>query len=150
MGRKNGKGGAHTQHAGGVVQRCQGAELFVSCDQLFGDQGALAELLTAVDAAVTDGADLADAVDDLAFTGGHHLHHLLKGLGVSGEGAGNFPLAAAHLVGDAAAFHADTLAQTLAQDLLAVHINKLILQGRRTAVDNQNFHDVFLQFCCFM
>ena len=125
------------------MQRSQGAELFISSNQLFGDQSALAELLAAVNAAVADSANLADIVNDLALAGGHHLDHLFKGLGVSGEGAGDFPLAAAHLVGDAAAFHADTLAQTLAQDLLAIHIDQLILQGRRAAVDNQNFHDVF-------
>ena len=134
--------GTQTQHAGGVVQRSQGAQLFISLDQFFGDQCALAELLAAVDAAVADGADLADIVDDLAFAGSHHLNDLFKSLGVGGEGSGDFPLAAANLVGDAAAFHADTLAQALAQHLLAIHIDELILQGRGAAVDNQNFHDV--------
>ena len=46
---------------------------------------------------------------------------------------------------DHAAFHANALAQALAQHLLAVHIDQLILQGRRTAVNNQNFH-----LCCLL
>ena len=44
------------------------------------------------------------------------------------------------VMGDHAALHADALAQALAQHLLTVHIDELIFQGRRTTVDNQNFH----------
>ena len=46
------------------------------------------------------------------------------------------------LMGDHAAFHADALAQTLAEDFLALHIDQLVLQAGRTAVDNQNFHGI--------
>ena len=37
---------------------------------------------------------------------------------------------------------ADALAQTLAEDLFALHIDQLVLQAGRTAVDNQNFHGI--------
>ena len=36
-------------------------------------------------------------------------------------------------------------AQAFAQHLFAVHIDQLILQGRRTAVNNQNLH-----LCCLL
>ena len=54
-------------------------------------------------------------------------------------------LGAVGLVSDHAALHANALAQAFAQHLLAVHIDQLILQGRRTAVNNQNFH-----LCCLL
>ena len=128
------------EDACGVVQRSQGAQLTDGVDDLVGDQAAGLELLTAVDDAVADGADLADIVDALALAGGHLLHDLSKSLGVGGEDRGSGSLVAVSFMGDHAALHADALAQTLAQHLLTVHIDELIFQGRRTTVDNQNFH----------
>ena len=40
------------------------------------------------------------------------------------------------------AVDADALAQTLAENLFALHIDQLVLQAGRTAVDNQNFHGI--------
>ena len=128
------------EDACGVVQRSQGAQLTDGVDDLVGDQAAGLELLTAVDDAVADGADLADIVDALALAGGHLLHDLSKCLGVGGEDGRGGGLVAVGLVSDHAALHANALAQALAQHLLAVHIDQLILQGRRAAVNNQNFH----------
>jgi len=128
------------EDACGVVQRSQGAQLADGVDDLVGDQAAGLELLTAVDDAVADGADLADIVDALALAGGHLLHDLSKSLGVGGEDRGSGSLVAVSFMGDHAALHADALAQALAQHLLTVHIDELIFQGRRTTVDNQNFH----------
>ena len=108
-------------------------------------QAMINTLLAAVHDTVTDGIDLADVVDALAFAGGHLLHDLGKCLGVGGEDSGRGGLVAVGLVGDHAAFHANALAQALAQHLLAVHIDQLILQGRRAAVNNQNFH-----LCCLL
>ena len=100
----------------------------------------LLELLTAVDNTVADGVNLAHIVDALALAGGHLLHDLSKSLGVGGEDRGSGSLVAVGVMGDHAALHADALAQALAQHLLTVHIDELIFQGRRTTVDNQNFH----------
>ena len=59
---------------------------------------------------------------------------------MGGEDRGSGSLVAVGVMGDHAALHADALAQALAQHLLTVHIDELIFQGRRTTVDNQNFH----------
>ena len=122
-------GSLNAQDACGVVQGGQGAQLTDGLDDLVGDQAALLELLTAVDNTVADGVDLAHIVDALALAGGHLLQ--------DGRGGSLF---AVGLVGDHAALHANALAQALAEHFLAVHIDELILQGRRTAVNNQNFH----------
>ena len=133
-------GGLDTQDAGRVVQRGQGAQLAQGLDHFGGDQAAGLELFAAVDHAVADGVDLADIINDLAIAGGHLLHNLSKCFGVSGEDGRGGGFIAVGFMGNHAAFHANALAQALAQHLLAVHIDQLILQGRRAAVNNQNFH----------
>ena len=138
-------GGLDTQNTGGIVQRSQRAQLTQRVDDLIGDQAAALELLAAMHDAVTDGVDLAHVIDALACTGGHLLHDLGKSLGVGGEDRRGGSLGAVGLVSDHAALHANALAQAFAQHLLAVHIDQLILQGRRTAVNNQNLH-----LCCLL
>ena len=133
-------GGLDAQDACGVVQGSQRAQVVDGLDDLGGDEAALLELLAAVDDAVADGVDLGNAVNDLACAGGHLLHDLGECLGVGGEDCRGGSLGAVGLVSDHAALHANALAQALAQHLLAVHIDQLILQGRRAAVNNQNFH----------
>ena len=135
-------GGLDTQDGGGVVQGGQGAQVMDGLDDLRGDQATFLELLAAVDHAVADGVDLGNAVNDLALAGGHLLHDLGECLGVGGEDGGRGGLVAVALVGDHAAFHADTLAQTFAKNLFTVHVDELVLQAGRAAVDNQNFHGV--------
>ena len=139
--------GLNAQDACGVVQGGQGAQLPEGVDDFIGDQAAGLELLAAMDNAVADGVDLADIVDALALAGGHLLHDLSKSLGVGGEDRRGGGLVAVGLVGDHAALHADALAQALAQHLLAIHIDQLIFQGRRTAVNNQNFHLLVPPYC---
>ena len=138
-------GGLDTQNTGGVVQRSQRAQLTQRVDDLIGDQAAALELLAAMHDAVADGVDLAHVIDALACTGGHLLHDLGKSLGVGGEDCRGGSLGAVGLVSDHAALHANALAQAFAQHLFAVHIDQLILQGRRTAVNNQNLH-----LCCLL
>ena len=140
LGAKDLAGGLDAQDAGGVVQGSQGAQLTQGGNDFVGDQAAGLELLAAVDHPVTDGVDLVHALNALAGAGGHLLDDLVECLGVGGENGRGGGLVAVGVVGDHAALHADALAQALAQHLLAVHINQLILQGRRTTVDNQNFH----------
>ena len=124
------------------MQGSQRAQLADGLNDLIGDQAAFLELLAAVHDAVADGVDLADVVDALAFAGGHLLHDLGKCLGVGGEDGGRGGLVAVALVGDHAAFHTDALAQTFAKNLFSVHVDELVLQAGRAAVDNQNFHGV--------
>ena len=135
-------GGLDAQDGGRVVQRSQRAQVVDRLDDLGGDQAALLELLAAVDHAVADGVDLGNALNDLALAGGHLLDDLGESLGVGGEDGGRGGLVAVGLMGDHAALHADALAQTFAQDLLALHVDQLVLQAGRTAVDNQNFHGI--------
>src|SRR5699024_3812427 len=106
------------------------------------DQAALFELFAAVYNAVTNGVDLADLVNHLALAGGHLLDDFAKRFGMGGEDRGRGSLMAVGLVGDHAALHANAFTQALAKNLLTVHIDELVLQARRTAVDNQNFHGV--------
>ena len=140
-------GSLDAQDACGVVQGSQGAQLADGVDDIIGDQAAGLELLAAMHHAVADSVDLADIVDALALAGGHLLDDLSKRLGVGGEDRRGGGLVAVCLVGDHAALHADALAQALAQHLLAVHIDQLIFQGRRTAVNNQNFHLLVPPYC---
>ena len=142
-------GAAQALHAGGVVQGSQGGQLLILGNNFIGHQHALVEGLAAVDAPVADGADFADVVNGLALAGGHLLHHLVEGLHMGGHGAGLGPLLTVLLMGDAAALVADALAQALAQQLLIVHVDELILQGRGTAVDDQNVHKNISFFCDF-
>ena len=135
-------GSLDTQDGGGVMQGSQGAQVMDSLDDLGGDQAALLKLLAAVNNTVADGVDLGNAVNNFALAGGHLLHDLGKCLGVGGEDGGRGGLVAVALVGDHAAFHTDALAQTFAKNLFSVHVDELVLQAGRAAVDNQNFHGV--------
>lgn len=124
----------------------QGAQLTQGGNHLVIDQAAGLELLAAVDHAVADGIDLCHVVDALALASGHLLHDLSKCLGVGGEDRRSGGLVAVGVMGDHAALHADALAQAFAQHLLAIHVDQLILQRRRSAVNNQNFHLSFLPY----
>ena len=140
-------GSLDAEDAGRVVQRSQRAQLADGVDDFVGDQAAGLELLAAMDDAMANGVDLLDIVNALALAGGHLLDDLSKSLGVGGEDRRSGSLMAVGLVGDHAALHADALAQALAQHLLAIHIDQLIFQGRRTAVNNQNFHLLVPPYC---
>ena len=48
--------------------------------------------------------------------------------------------AVGRLVAEVAHLHADALAVALAEHLLGLHVDELILQGRAAGVDDQNFH----------
>ena len=122
-------GSLDAQNGSGVMQRSERAQVADGLNDLGGDQAALLELLAAVDNAVADGIDLSNAVDDFAFAGGHLLDQFGKGFGMGGEDGGSGLFLAVGFMGDHAAFHADTLAQTFAQDFLAVHVDELILQA---------------------
>ena len=91
---------------------------------------------------MANGIDFADLINDLAFAGGHLLDDFAERFGMGGEDGGRGRLVAVGLVGNHAALHADPFAQAFAQYLFTVHVDELVLQARRTAVDNQNFHGV--------
>ena len=128
--------------AAGLCSGARGERSRMAFDDIGGDQAALLELLAAVDHAVTDGIDLADAVNDFAVAGGHLLDDFAERFGMGGEDCRRRGLLTVGFMGDHAAFHADTFTQAFAEHLLTVHIDELVLQARRTAVDNQNFHGV--------
>ena len=86
-------------------------------------------LFAAVDDAMADGINLTHRVDHLAVAGGHLLDDFAEGFGMGGEDGGSGLFLAVGFMGDHTAFHADTLAQTFAQDFLAVHVDELILQA---------------------
>ena len=133
-------GAAQALHMSHVVNGSQGSDLLDLVDDGIGHDLALGEELSTLHNAVADGADLALILHNSALAGGHHLNDLGESLGVGGEGNLFGPGAAVGLMGDLAALDADALAQALAQHVLIVHVDELVLQRRRTAVDNQNLH----------
>ena len=87
--------------------------------------------------------DLGDGVDDLAFAGGQDFDDLGKSLGVGGEIAVCLCVdAGIGLVGDKTAFDADALAVALGNDVLIFHVDELILHGRTSCIDDQDFHSL--------
>ena len=111
-----------------VVNRGQGGNFFNFVDDGVCDKLRLCKEFRALHHAVANGADLAFILHHGALAGGHHFHNLHKGFRVGGEGHLLLPFFAVRLVHDFRALDADALAQALAQNGLAVHINQLILQ----------------------
>ena len=96
--------------------------------------------------AVADGIDLVDAGDHAPLGVGEELENQGDGLIVAGHGVVLFVSSlTGALMGDDTG-QTDLLAQTLGQNLLLIHIEKLILQGRASGVDNQDFHGIVFSF----
>ena len=125
----------------GVVERSEGDDFFDSLDDFGGDEDGLRELLAAVDYAVAGRAELVEALEDAEFRIDEDVENVLDSRRVVGEG--NFArhgVEAGLRVLDARAFDSDALDETLRKDLLAFHVDELILQRRASAVENKNFH----------
>ena len=90
-----------------------------------------------------EGKQVLDAVDVAMPTHSEAIQAVLNGLAVSGHGDGSgldgFLAGKLGLIGEQTV-DADTLAQTLRQQLARGGVEQLILQGRRTCVDDQNIH----------
>ena len=157
--------GADAHQVGGIVQRAQRDVLLDGGDAGVVDQAGGGELLAAVQHPVAHGADLVQVGDDagagqvrLAVVGvvlgvdavlaHQHVQHDLHGLGV---GVALLQLLlldllALPLIGQVGGgvHGADALDQALGDHGLVVHVDQLELQGGRTGVDDQYFHDVSL------
>ena len=94
--------------------------------------------------------DLGDGVDDLAFAGGQDFDDLGKGFGMGGEVAILFFAdAGVGLIGDETSFDADALAVALGNDVLIFHVDELLLHGRTSCIDDQDFHSLTTIPCFF-
>ena len=97
--------------------------------------------VAAVENAMADGVDLIQRLNNAVFRVGEDVQNGGDGLGMGGHG--DLPLDLDILVGNLvgqSAVEGDTLAQTLGKDLTGVRVHELILEGRASCVDNQNFH----------
>ena len=143
----DGLAGVDAGDVGGVVEGGQGNALGDGGHDVLVDQHRVGKLLAAVDDAVTHGADLPHALDHAVLLAGQLIQHGGNGLGVGGHGhvLVEHGLAVLGLVGQVAV-DADALAQTLGQELLALHVQQLVLQRGGAAVDNKNFHKSFPLF----
>ena len=96
-----------------------------------------------MDDAVADSVDLLHGADDAVLLVDERVQHGLDGLAVGGHGDGSgldgFLAGKLGLIGEQTV-DADALAQTLRQQLARGGVEQLILQGRRTCVDDQNIH----------
>ena len=135
--------GLDADDVGGVVERGEGIALLDCLHDLVGDDDGLGKLFAAVDDAVADSVDLLHGADDAVLLVDERVQHGLDGLVVGGHGDGSgldgFLAGKLGLIGEQTV-DADTLAQTLRQQLARGGVEQLILQGRRTCVDDQNIH----------
>ena len=137
--------GLDADDVGGVVQGREGIALLDGGHDLVGDDDGLGELLAAVDHAVTDRVDLLHGADDTVLLVHESVQNSRDGFVVSGHGdvGGLDGLLALELglVGELAV-DADALAKALGEQRAGGGIEKLILQGRASCVDDQNIHVV--------
>ena len=98
--------------------------------------------------AVTDGADLAHALDNAVFGAGELVENGSNGLGVGGQGDVLIELRLAVLgLVLQMAVDANAFAKTLGKKRFGLHVQKLILQGGGACVDDKNFHGTVLSYC---
>ena len=133
--------GADAGDVGGVVEGGQGDALLNGGHDLVVNAHGGGELLPAVDHPVAHRVDLGGGLNDPVLRAQQGVQHGLDGLGMGGHG--DLKLVLGVLGGDLvgqAAVDADALAQALGQHLAGVGVHELILEGRATCVDDQNFH----------
>ena len=138
----DGGAGVDAGDVGGVVQRGEGGAVLEGLHDLVGDAHGAGELLAAVDDAVADSVDLAHALHDAVLCAGQLVDDRGNGLGVGRQGdvLVEHGLAADERGVLQVTVDADALAQALGQDGLGLHVDELVLQGRASGVDDQNFH----------
>ena len=126
---------------GRIMERTQGDAVTDGLLAGLVDDAGFDKTVAAVENAVADGVDLIQRLDNAVFRVGENVQNGGDGLGMGGHG--NFPLDLDILVGNLvgqSAVEGDTLAQTLGKDLAGIRVHELILEGRASCVDNQNFH----------
>ena len=125
----------------GVVERAEFAALFDCCNNVLVDDNGTGELLTAVKYAVTYCCDLAHRSDNAVIGRYESIGNELDSLTVvSHLDVDLVVLTTGNLVLEVTAFDTDTVTHTLCEYGLIGHIDKLILDGRASCVDNENFH----------
>ena len=135
--------GFNTHQVGRIVQRSQGEAV---TDRLFrgvvhNNRGR--ERAAAVQHPMADSTDFISALDHAELRILQDLEHQLCSGFMVRDLLCDLSLFVTGAVLQLAALNADTFDQALGQLLLAVHVDQLILQGRRTCVHNQNFHTCF-------
>ena len=131
--------GADTHQVGGVVQGAQRNALLDGGNNVVIDDAGVKELHAAVQDAMAHSIDLVGGLDDAVHRVNQNGQNRLNGLGVGGHGDVLDNLLAVCVVGQAAV-DVDTLAQALGGHHTGIRIHQLILEGRRTGIDNQNVH----------
>ena len=123
------------------VQRRDVAALFQVGKHLLADEHRLGQPFAAVDDTVADGADLVHIGQASVLLVQQTVNERLRRLRVGGHGdVGGIIGLAGGVVGDFAV-DADPLTDTLGDDLVLVHIKKLILQRRASRVDYEYIHN---------
>ena len=139
----DGLAGLDAHQVGGIVQRPEREALFDGGFTGIVHQTGFGELTAAVQHAMADSADLAHGIDNTVFRAGELFQNGLDGFLVGREGDVRLigGLAVLRLMGQAPV-DADALAQTLGQQRLVVHVDKLVLERGAARVDDKNFHTV--------
>ena len=131
-------GGADAGEVGGVVQGGEVAHLLDALDDVVVDEGGGVVLLAAVDDAVADGLDFLDVLDDPVLLVYQSVKDELHADLVVGDVLFKDVLGVADLVGEARLVQTDALHQALGENLLGGHVEELVLDGRGTAVDDED------------
>ena len=113
-------------------------------NNFLGDKNGLGKLFAAMYQTMTNGIDFIHALYNADLGIGKGIDYQLDGIGMILKGIGKLNrLPAGGLVGHCAV-NADTLAQTFGDNITALGIHELILEGRTACVDNQNLHCDFI------
>ena len=128
--------GLDAHEVGRIVEGAQGDALLNGLDAGLVNDAALGESHAAMEHTVAHGRDLIGGGDN-AFDGvNHDVQHCLNGLAMGGHGDILLHVVpAGDLVGQTAV-DADALAQALGEDLAALGLHKLVLQGRAACIDD--------------
>ena len=124
------------------MQRGERGALVERCHDGIVDLHGVCELLAAVDNAMTDSVDLFHGLHNAVFLARELFDDGGDSLGVRRHGD---VLVENALPADERGVlemtvDAYALAQTLGHDLLGLHVDQLVLQGRAARIDNKNFH----------
>ena len=124
-----------------IVKRCKRNERFDALYNLVGNKRAFGEKVAALNNAVADCADFVKSVNDLCVARGERVFNNSESNSVVGNVNDFFKFRA--VCGGTfctALVCSDGFADALCKNLFAVHIKKLILERRASAVNYENFH----------
>ena len=138
-GGHNSLAGTDAHQVCGVMQGAQGNALLDGLDDFVIDDAGIEEFHAAVQNTVTDRVDLIGGLDDTVHRVNQNIQRCGDCFGMGGHGDIPDNLLAVGIVVQTAV-NADTLTQTLGGYNAGLGIHQLILQRRRTGVDDQNVH----------